>query len=158
VLPNQKTGLWFMCCKFVKWITVVVTVKIQINHDQNQNPEWITVTETLTRDNIIKQNWPDYDTWYNDIMEEWKYSVTILDLSTRWRWVVSFMPWLLYLQGKSPWCPSDRMLGGPHNWSGCCGEEKNSCPCQESNPNHPVCTLLLYQLSCRSSCRKNKTA
>jgi hypothetical protein len=41
-----------MCCKFVKWITEIVTVKIQINRDQIQNPQLITVAETLTRDNI----------------------------------------------------------------------------------------------------------
>jgi hypothetical protein len=27
---------------------------------------------------------------------------------TRWRWVVSFTPWRLYPQGKSPWYPLDR--------------------------------------------------
>jgi len=27
--------------------------------------------------------------------------------------VVSFMPWSLYPQGKSPWYPLDRRLGGP---------------------------------------------
>jgi hypothetical protein len=32
---------------------------------------------------------------------EWRSSSTILDLSTRWMWVVSFIPWLLYLLGKS---------------------------------------------------------
>jgi len=34
--------------------------------------------------------------------------------------------WLLCLQGKSPWYPLDRRLGGPLSWSGCGGEEKNS--------------------------------
>jgi hypothetical protein len=33
-----------------------------------------------------------------------------------------------YLQGKSPWYPLDRRLGGPKSWSGCSGEEKNSQP------------------------------
>jgi len=28
-----------------------------------------------------------------------------LNLGTRWRWVVSFTPRPLYLQGKSPWYP-----------------------------------------------------
>jgi hypothetical protein len=46
----------------------------------------------------------------------------ILDLSTRWRWVVSFMPQMLYCQGKNP-C---RRPGGPQSWSGHSGEEKNS--------------------------------
>jgi hypothetical protein len=29
----------------------------------------------------------------------------ILNLGTRWRWVVSLTPQLLYLRGKSPWQP-----------------------------------------------------
>jgi hypothetical protein len=53
VIPNQKTSLWFMCCKFVKSITVFVTLIIQINRDQIQNPQLITVADTLTRDNIV---------------------------------------------------------------------------------------------------------
>jgi len=39
----------------------------------------------------------------------------ILDFSTRWRWVVSFMAWLLYPQGKSICYPLDRRLRGPQN-------------------------------------------
>jgi hypothetical protein len=41
-----------------------------------------------------------------------------LDLSTRWGWVVSFMPQPLYPQEKSPWYPMDRRLGGSQSWSG----------------------------------------
>jgi hypothetical protein len=36
----------------------------------------------------------------------------ILDLGTRWRWVVSFTPRPLYSQGRSPGYPLDRRLGG----------------------------------------------
>jgi hypothetical protein len=35
----------------------------------------------------------------------------ILWPGTRWRLVVSFMPWPLYPQGKSPWYPLDRLDG-----------------------------------------------
>jgi len=52
----------------------------------------------------------------------------ILDHGTRWRRVVSFIPWLLYPQGKSSWYPLDRRLDGLKNQSGCGGEEKNSQP------------------------------
>jgi hypothetical protein len=38
-----------MWWKSVTWITLVVTVKIQINRDQIQNPQLITAAETLTR-------------------------------------------------------------------------------------------------------------
>jgi len=40
--------------------------------------------------------------------------------------VVSFTPRPLYPQGKSPWYPLDRRLGGPQSHSGHGGEEKNS--------------------------------
>jgi hypothetical protein len=52
----------------------------------------------------------------------------ILDLGTRWRWVASFTPRPLYTQGKCPWYPLDRRLGGPQSRSGRGGEEKNSQP------------------------------
>jgi hypothetical protein len=42
--------------------------------------------------------------------------------------VVSFTTRLLYPQGKSPWYPLDRRLGGPQGLSGHGGEEKNSEP------------------------------
>jgi hypothetical protein len=49
----------------------------------------------------------------------------VLILSTRWMWAVSFMPWPLYPQKNSSWCPLNRRQ--------CCcqirarhfGEEKN---------------------------------
>jgi hypothetical protein len=52
----------------------------------------------------------------------------ILDLDTRWSWVVSFTFRQLYPQGESPWYLLDRRLGGPQSRSerGC--EEKNSQP------------------------------
>jgi hypothetical protein len=42
---------------------------------------------------------------------EWRYSSTIRDLGTSWRWAVSFTPRPLYLRGKSPRYPLHRMLG-----------------------------------------------
>jgi hypothetical protein len=61
-------------------------------------------------------------------MGKWRYSSTILNIGTRWRGVVSFMPLLLYLKGMSLHYPLDRRLGGPQSQSGCCGEEKNLLP------------------------------
>jgi hypothetical protein len=68
-------------------------------------------------------------------MWEWRFSSTILDLGTRWKWVVSFMPRPLYLQGNSSPCPLDRRLRGPKNRSGRCGVGKKiCCSCRELNP------------------------
>jgi hypothetical protein len=50
------------------------------------------------------------------------------ELGTRWRWVVSYAPRPLYLQGKSPMNPLDRRMGGLQNSSGRGGEDKNSQP------------------------------
>jgi hypothetical protein len=58
----------------------------------------------------------------------------ILDFGTRWRWVVSFTPRPVHLQGKSPWYPLDRRLSGPQSRSGRGGEEKNSQPPSEIEP------------------------
>jgi hypothetical protein len=52
----------------------------------------------------------------------------ILDLGSTWRWVVSFTPRPLYPQGKIPWYPLNRRLGGPQSRSGHGDEEKNSQP------------------------------
>jgi len=50
----------------------------------------------------------------------------VLDLGTRWRWVVSFTPRPLYPQEKSPWYPLYRRLVWPQGRSGRGGGEKNS--------------------------------
>jgi hypothetical protein len=58
-------------------------------------------------------------------MGEWRYSSIILDLGTRWRWVVSFTTLPRYPRGRGPRYPLDRRLGEPQSRSGRCGEEKN---------------------------------
>jgi hypothetical protein len=75
----------------------------------------------------------------------------IPDLGIRWRWVVSFMPQLLFSQGKSPQYPLDRRLGRPQSWSGHSGEVKNSWPSPGLKPlimqpivQHCTTRLLLY--------------
>jgi hypothetical protein len=72
----------------------------------------------------------------------------ILDLGTRWRRVVSFTPWPLYPQGKSPWYPLDRRLGGMQSWSGC-SEEKISqlLPELEAPIIQPVAQCYTTELS-----------
>jgi hypothetical protein len=74
-------------------------------------------------------------------------TLRILDLGTRWRWVVSFTPRSLYPQGKSLWYPLDRSLGGPQSRSGRGGEEKNSQPppgIEPQNFERPTRSPALY--------------
>jgi hypothetical protein len=78
----------------------------------------------------------------------------ILDVSTRWGWMVSFTPRPLYHQGKSPWCPVDRKLCGPKSRSGRGGEEKNSQPSPGFEPPNiqPVAQRYTTELSTPPSC------
>jgi hypothetical protein len=63
--------------------------------------------------------------------------------------VVSFTPWPLYSQGKSPWYPLDRRLGGPQSQSGCSGEEKNFQPLLELKTpiTQPIAQHYIIEIS-----------
>jgi hypothetical protein len=56
---------------------------------------------------------------------KWITAPLILNLCTRWRWVVSFTPRTFYLWGKNLRYPLSRRQGGPQRRSGLFGEEKN---------------------------------
>jgi hypothetical protein len=68
----------------------------------------------------------------------------ILDLGTRWKWVVSFTP--IYFRGKNP---LDRRLGGSHSRSGRGVEKKNSQPLPGLEPPiiQPVAQRYTYCLT-----------
>jgi hypothetical protein len=53
---------------------------------------------------------------------------SLLDLGTRWRWVVNFMPQLLYTQRKNLQYPLDSRLGGPRGAVLTTWKRENSCP------------------------------
>jgi len=69
--------------------------------------------------------------------------------------------WLALRPGRvTPWertpprNPISRRLGGPQGQSGRGGEEKNSCPCWESNPGRParsLVTILCFTSFCSCS-------
>jgi hypothetical protein len=63
----------------------------------------------------------------------------ILNLRTKWRWVVSLTPRPLYSREKSYRYPLDRRLGGPRTQYGRCGPKKKNhhWPRGESNPAQP---------------------
>jgi hypothetical protein len=64
---------------------------------------------------------------------------SILNLGTRWRWVVSFTTPAALPPGKETLVPLDRRLGGPQSQCGRGGEEKNSQPLPELEPpDHPA--------------------
>jgi hypothetical protein len=69
----------------------------------------------------------------------------ILDLGTRWRWVVIFTFRPLYPWGKSPYYPLDRRLGEPPNRCGRGGKEINSQ--LEPRVIHPVAQRYTTEIS-----------
>jgi hypothetical protein len=76
----------------------------------------------------------------------------ILNLSTRWGWVVSVMPWLHFTPGERT--PGTHCTGGwvgPRAGLNAEARRKILCLCWGLNPSHPVCSQTLYWLSYPSS-------
>jgi hypothetical protein len=66
----------------------------------------------------------------------------ILNLSTRWRWVVNCTPRLLY-RCEEPWDPLNNRMGGLQSRPGCSGRgEKSHVPTSIQKVDHPVCSLV----------------
>jgi hypothetical protein len=61
----------------------------------------------------------------------------ILYFSTRWRWIVTFMPLLIYIRCKSLRYTLDRRLRGNQGRSGLC-DRKTFCRAWESNTDFEV--------------------
>jgi hypothetical protein len=61
-------------------------------------------------------------------------ALRILNLSTGWRWVVSFMIHLLYCWRKNPMYSLHRRLCGIQRQYCCDDKKENHCPCWELNP------------------------
>jgi hypothetical protein len=68
----------------------------------------------------------------------------VLGLGIRWRWVVSFTTRPLYHQGKIPWYPLDRRLGGPQSRSGRGDKRKFLAPAGNRTYDHPVRSPAQY--------------
>jgi hypothetical protein len=75
-------------------------------------------------DFLLLLGFPVLLTKHHAVKAYWGHA--FFDLGTMWKWVVSFTPQPLCPQGKSPWYPINRRLGGPQSRSGRGGEEKNS--------------------------------
>jgi hypothetical protein len=91
----------------------------------DHNVAWFCHMSLTSGELSLYFNWAPRD---EGVLGEWGIAPPILDLGTRWRWVVSFTPRPLYPQGKSPCHPLDRKLGGSQSRSGHSDEKKNSQP------------------------------
>jgi hypothetical protein len=71
----------------------------------------------------------------------------ILNLGTRWRWVISFPARLLYMGGMSFRCRFSKGLTRPCSRSGCFQEEKNLFSLHEVEPRSIGCAAYSQSLS-----------
>ena len=69
---------------------------------------------------------------------QWRYSSTILNLGTGYRWLISFTAWSFFFAEKESPHPLKREASGPHSRSRRFGEEKASFPCRKPNHNSSV--------------------
>jgi hypothetical protein len=72
----------------------------------------------------------------------------ILNLGTRWRWVVSFIPFLLQPWGQNTWCPLNGRLSLPQSHSECFGEEINLLPLPGIKPRFYGLWHHVFELVC----------
>jgi hypothetical protein len=71
-------------------------------------------------------------------MREWRYSSTIFNFNARWKCVLTITPLPLYTWKNSPQYPLHQRLSSDTADQDATEKRKNSCPCQESNPNSSV--------------------
>jgi hypothetical protein len=79
-------------------------------------------------------------------IREWRYSFTILNLGTSCRWVVGFLPQMLYPRGKTP---STHLISWVSSRPGLdTGLEKNILPLPGIEARLSDYSPSLYRLSC----------
>jgi hypothetical protein len=78
---------------------------------------------------------------------EWRYSATILDLSTRWRWVVRLHALAALPPGKSSSVSIGYVLGWDPEPVWTLWRREQSCLCRDLNSGYPTHSPSLYQLS-----------
>jgi hypothetical protein len=66
-----------------------------------------------------------------------------INFGSRWRWVASFTPRLLYPKIKNPRYALDRRLGGLQSGLDAVARRKNPSPCRESNPGRSTRSLVV---------------
>jgi hypothetical protein len=121
-------GKWPNCIGFV---TVLSLIRTGFQREKFHNLYYLPSTLPLKIVPMLFLNWaPPHES----VLGSGSIAPHILYLGPRWRWVVSFTLRPLYLQGKSPWYPLDRRLGGPQSQFGHGGEEKIPSLYRDSNP------------------------
>jgi hypothetical protein len=81
----------------------------------------------------------------------------ILNLGTRWSFVVILMTQTLYHGGKKPLGPMKEAAGGPQTRSGGFGGKKYLATAGNQTPDHPAHSLLLILITLSQQRKAEKT-
>jgi hypothetical protein len=98
--------------------------RLSINPTLPETFKWPAFTQSAHGIKTVVS--PCFFNWvprYESVLASRGIAPCILDLGTRWLWVVSFTTRPFYPQEKSPWFQFDRRLGGPQSRSGHCSEK-----------------------------------
>jgi hypothetical protein len=116
LLPNAVCPQHLLSCKHVclcsPFVFHSLCYELHLPWPLDELQIWL-ITDNLIRlfQGFINEVPCHGDAWGNEGI----CSSTILNLATRWRWVVSFMLLLQYLQGNIRHYPLFKRLGGPQN-------------------------------------------
>jgi hypothetical protein len=148
---NGSPAIKRYCVKVCRWLGDECSARLigwVRAPDTHSTGGWIWTRAVLEKVKLSLCFWLSTTPWRRiGRVEVWLHS--FFHLGTRWRWVITFTPRTLCPQGKCPWYPLKRRLGGPHSRSGRGGEEKNSQPLPALEPPtiQPVARRYTAELS-----------
>jgi hypothetical protein len=120
-------------------------------HSREKGGKVQNVHRTWKQLKQLKLKLSRYTPWRHMGGEE-VYLLLILNLGTRWGWVISIMPRPRFTPGERT--PGTHWIGGwvgPRAGLDAEARRKILCPCRGSNPDRPARSQTLYWLSYRGS-------
>jgi hypothetical protein len=124
---TQQLLLVFNCSWARSWMVLRALAGVRYKKLREWDHKWYKGRQKFKGKVVLVFNWAPR---HEDVLGEWMYSSR---QSWRWRWVVIFTPQSLHSQGKSPWYPLDRRLGGSQSRSGHSGGEREKFPAPIGN-------------------------
>lgn len=145
-------SMWFSSCYLVTTVAELTSSLMLLYIMWHMRQRSFNILVTVL--NSYRQRCPftliypllDEIPWLWKWIMEWSTVTWILHLSTRWKWMVSFIHWPLYPWEKTPHYPSDERLGAILSHSGQSDEQKKILvPARNwALVIHPIAWLLYW--------------